>query len=379
MGLTAAFLTGDLFHLYVSFEILLLSSFVLVVLSQASINWAAVQNYVLINLFGSSLFLIATGLLYRSTGTLNIAELAQLLNSGDGPSESLSLTVYFFIFAFALKAGLFPLYAWLPLTYSIPYGSVSALFGGLLTKVGVYTLLRLYSLHLNSLETFWTLLFWVSLASMVFGVISAASQTEVRKILSFHIVSQVGYITLALSLNSTWGLIACVFYLMHHIVVKSNLFLLASWMEQTTGAVSLKDMGGLARYSTVMSVLFLVPALSLAGIPILSGFWAKLFVVQSLLDQGLWRAFAVSLVVGLLTLFSMFKIWNEGFWKVSLKSFEPKASPKIQSVLLAGFASFTIAVGLFAQPSLNLAQKVALQLQDVNGYISIVLNTKGSR
>jgi multicomponent Na+:H+ antiporter subunit D len=185
-----------------------------------------------------------------------------------------------------------------------------------LTKVGVYALIRTFGTAFASEQEFIPpILWWVSLLTMVVGVFGAASQFHTRRILSFHIISQIGYMTLGLALGTVGAISAAIFYILHHIVVKSNLFFVASAIDRIGGGEDLKRTGGLYRSAPWLAVLFLIPALSLGGIPPFSGFWAKLALLKALFDVQDWYAGAIALAVGILTLFSMMKIWAEAFWK----------------------------------------------------------------
>ncbi|HKL68666.1 Na+/H+ antiporter subunit D [Salibaculum sp.] len=378
-GVTGAFLTGDLFNLYVWFEVMLISSFGLLVLGGSRAQIDGGVKYVTLNLVSTILFLAGIGLLYGMTGTLNMADLAlrvpQVENQG-----MVTVIAMLFMIAFGVKAAVFPLFFWLPAAYHTPAFSVSAVFAGLLTKVGVYALIRMFTLVFTG-DTGFTheILLWVAGFTMVTGVLGAAAQNEIRKILSFHIVSQIGYMILGLALYTPLGIVGAVFYLVHHIIVKANLFLIGGVVHRATGSTDLARIGGLYKAAPLLGVLFLIPAFSLAGFPPLSGFWAKYVIVAAALEDQGWVIAGVALAVGLLTIYSMTKIWAEAFWKKHPAGYEPElnrvsAAPRRWMLApIAGLATLTMIIGLFPEPFVVFAETSAQQLLEPAGYITAVL------
>jgi multicomponent Na+:H+ antiporter subunit D len=383
MGVCGAFLTGDLFNLYVSFEVMLMASFVLLALGGERAQLEGSVKYVTLNLLSSAVFLAAVGVLYGIAGTLNMADLARATSLGLAPDMVPVLAVLFLV-AFGIKAALFPFFFWLPASYHTPPVAVSAVFAGLLTKVGVYALIRAFTLIFIG-DTAFThgLILWAAAFTMVTGVLGAAAQMEFRRVLSFHIVSQIGYMVMGLGLFTPLGLAGSVFYLMHHIIVKTNLFLVGGIVRHLGGSYALKDLGGLYRSHPGLAVVFLVPAFSLAGIPPLSGFWGKMVLVKAGLEQEAWGITAVALAVSLLTLYSMTKLWNEAFWKPRPVRAEGEATPtSVPAALLLpvlALAAVTVAVGLGAGPVFELAARTADQLADPSQYIAAVLGPGGLR
>jgi multicomponent Na+:H+ antiporter subunit D len=385
MGVCGAFLTGDLFNLYVSFEIMLMASFVLLALGGERAQLEGGVKYVTLNLLSSAIFLAAVGVLYGIAGTLYMADFARDAALGLAPDMVPVLAVLFLV-AFGIKAALFPFFFWLPASYHTPPIAVSAVFAGLLTKVGVYALVRAFTLIFVG-DTAFThgLILLAAALTMVTGVLGAAAQMEFRRVLSFHIVSQIGYMVMGLGLLTPLGLAGSVFYLMHHIVVKTNLFLVGGIVQRLGGSYELKDLGGLYRGYPFLALVFLVPALSLAGVPPLSGFWAKLVLVKAGLEVGAWGITAVALGVSLLTLYSMTKLWNEAFWKPAPTDGPGPGAESRASVPLTllgpvlGLAAVTVAVGLGAGPVFDLASRAAAQLSDPSQYIAAVLGPGGLR
>jgi len=378
-GVCGAFITGDVFNLYVWFEVMLIGSFALIVLGAGARRLSGTVVYLFLNLLATLLFLLAAGLLYGATGTLNMAGLAQQAAAGGLPPAA-SVAVVLMLLAFSIKAALFPVFGWLPAAYHVAWTPVSALFAGLLTKVGVYALIRLVTLVWPQAGPAHQVLLWIACATMLVGVLGAAAQTEVRRILSFHIVSQVGYMVLGLALATPLALAGAVFYVIHHIVVKANLFFVGGVAARLTGSERLAAMGGLYARAPWLAVLFAIPALSLAGIPPLSGFWAKFVLVRASLEAGMWLAATVALLTGLLTLLSMSKIWNEAFLKAHPAGeggLRVPPGPRRAYVVMAGLGAITVLFGLAAGPLFDYATAAAEQLVDPAGYIRAVLGEGG--
>ncbi len=379
MGVCGAFLTGDLFNLYVWFEVMLMASFVLMALGSDRGQMEGAIKYVTLNLLSSALFLAALGLLYSLAGTLNMADLAGRLAQSPEPHPLLASLAVLFLVAFGIKAAVFPLFFWLPASYHTPPAAVSALFAGLLTKVGVYALIRVFTLiFVHDTGFTHTLILVVAGLTMVTGVLGAVAQGEARRVLSFHIISQIGYMIMGLGLFTPLALAASVFYIAHHIIVKTNLFLISGVVEHLAGTPELKRLGGLYRARPALAVLFLVPAMSLAGLPPLSGFFAKLGLIQASLTQREYAIAGVALTVSLLTLFSMLKLWNEIFWKPAPAAAAPApagAALNLRAWLgpVALLAMITVAIGLGAGPAFDLALRAGDQLMRPAGYVEAVM------
>ena len=373
-GVSGAFLTGDLFNLYVWFEVMLISSFGLLVLGGSRAEIEGGIKYVTLNILATLAFLIGVGLLYGLTGTLNMADLHVKVPQVENQALVTVVAVLFMI-AFGMKAAVFPLFFWLPASYHTPAVTVSAIFSALLTKVGVYALIRAFTLIFTGDTGFThTLLLVVAGLTMATGVLGAACQSEIRRILSFHIVSQIGYMVMGLALLTPLALLGAVFYLIHHIVVKANLFLAGGLVKRLRGSTELRSVGDLWRTHPGVGLLFLVPALSLAGFPPLSGFWAKLTLVRAGIEVESWAIVAVALVVGLFTVFSMTKIWNEAFWKPQPDGARPEPGGTALMVApIAALAAVTLAIGFVPEPFVAFAARSAEQLLDPAPYVRTVL------
>ncbi|WP_143831991.1 Na+/H+ antiporter subunit D [Nocardiopsis sp. CNR-923] len=314
-GVSNAFLAGDLFNLYVGFEILLTASYVLLTLGGTQPRMRAGAIYVVVSLLSSVLFLIAIGLVFAATGTVNMALLAERL--WNIPAELRLVLEVILVIAFGIKAAVFPLSAWLPDSYPTAPVPVTAVFAGLLTKVGVYAIIRSETLMFpgTRIDTF---LLWVALATMIMGALGAVAQNDIKRLLSFTLVSHIGFMLFGVALGSELGLSGAVFYVAHHITVQTTLFLITGLIERRGGSTSLDDLGGLGRIAPVLAVLFFIPAMNLGGIPPLSGFLGKLGLLQAGVEAGTPMAYALvvaSVVTSLLTLYVMARVWNYAFWR----------------------------------------------------------------
>lgn len=381
-GVSGSFLTGDIFNLFVWFEVMLLSSFGLLTLGGERAQMEGAIKYVTLNLFSSAIFLSAVGLLYGMVGTLNMADIAQKVALIDDPGMITVVSMMFMV-SFGIKASAFPLFFWLPASYHTPQVAVSALFAGLLTKVGVYALFRVFSLiFVHDVGYTHNILMWAAGLTMLTGVLGAAAQFEFRRILSFHIISQIGYMLLGLALFTPLAVLGGIFYIMHHIIVKTSLFLISGITYRLLGSYELEDLGGVYRHRPFLAILFLIPALSLAGMPPLSGFFAKFVIIRAAIEADAYVVTAVALLVGLLTLYSMIKIWAEVFWKdvpehvPDRRRLEGEITHKhnwAYYLPVTGLAACTVYIGLNGQPVYELAELAADQLMNPRRYIEAVL------
>lgn len=363
-GVGGSFATADLFNLYVWFEVMLICSVGLFAIGGRLDQLDGTFKYFVLNMFGTLLLLLAVGMVYATTGHLNYTALEQAATQLS--PWVLTLVLSGLVLAFLIKAGAFPLFAWLPASYHTLPAPVLALFAGLLTKVGVYAVLRsMGDVFSSAPAVLYDVLGWVAAATMLFGVLGAAYHWDMRRILAFHIVSQIGYILLGIALASEAGNAATLFYTLHHIVVKANLFLIAAMVWRLTGSYDLRRIGGLYQARPLLAILFLIPALSLVGIPPLSGFWSKLLVLQEAIQQGRVVWTVIALLVSVLTLYSMMKIWMEAFWKS-----HPDASWTCASQTrlgaawgaTVGLAAVTVAISLNPQPLIDYSLAAAQAL-----------------
>lgn len=375
-GVQGAFLTGDVFNLYVWLEVMLLSSFVLLTLGGERAQLLGGFKYFALNFLSSLFYLMAAGMLYGLTGSLNLADLHLRLAQVE-PART-TLVAGFFLLALSIKAALFPFFFWLPASYHTPPLPVAAFFAALPTKVAVYALFRLFTVLFHQEPELWhRFLLWIAGFTMLTGVLGALAQMEVRRLLSFHIISQIGYMIMGLGLFTPLGIAGGIFYVVHHIFVKAALFLVAGLAHRLLGSYHLGDLGGLYRHRPFFALLFIIPALSLAGFPPFSGFFAKLFLVVGGMESGEYAIVGVALLVGLFTLMSMMKIWREAFWKpLPEEGQEVLLKATVPRTMIAGTAllSFvTVFIGLGAGYGFALAEQAARELLDPSDYIAAVL------
>ncbi len=287
-----------------------------------------------------------------------------------------------FLVAFGIKAAIFPLFFWLPASYHTPPIAITALFGGLLPKVGIYSLWRvLVMVFPNELAVLQPLLLVLAMLTMVTGVLGAVAQMDLRRLLSFHIVSQIGYLLMGTALLTEAGLAGAVFFMIHVILAKTALFFISGIAYEAQGSYDLKKLGGMRVMHPMVALLFLVAAFSLAGLPPFSGFWAKFLLIRAGLEAGQYLVVAVALVVSLLTLYSMVKIWNEAFWTppapgrtAAMLSREDRRSLMFPAALLV---MLIVGVGLLAEPVYRLSAQAAETVLQPAAYIETVLVDHG--
>ena len=375
-GVAASFITGDMFNLFVAFEMMLAASYVLLTLGGRPDQIRSGMTYVVISLVFSALFIASLALLYSATGTVNMADLAGRL-----PELSTEVRTGFsllLLLTFGIKAGLVPLMFWLPDSYPTAPGPVTAIFAGLLTKVGVYVIIRTQTLLFPADAQQGTTLLIIGAATMVIGVLGALAQDELKRLLSFHIIGQIGYMIFGLGLFTAAGVTAVVFYIAQTILVKTNLFLVSGLIERHAGSSRLSRVGGIARSAPLIAVCFAVPALSLAGLPPSSGFAGKFALIDAGVGAEQWLMVGIALLVSLLTLLSMTKVWAGVFWG------EPESAPPVEtstadvrSLLMIGATLVTVMLSIayvvFAGPIYEFAERAGSDLLDPSVYIDAVL------
>ncbi|MEX1162713.1 MAG: proton-conducting transporter membrane subunit [Nitriliruptor sp.] len=395
-GVLGSFVTGDLFNLFVTFEVMLIASYVLVALRGGPREVRASTVYVTVNLLASAMLLIGIALLYGAAGTVELASLHRVVV--EVPNAAIGATLV--ATAVAVKASLVPLHSWLPRVYPVAGPATTALFSALLTKAGVYVLLRLDSTVFADVDAFRQVLLVVAVVTMVIGVLGAVGRSDVRGILSFHMVSQVGYLVLPIGIGTVAAYTAGLVYLLQYLAVKGSLFLTAAAIETITGTGQLARLGGMLRTRPALAIGFLLPALSLAGIPPTSGFVGKFLLVDAAFESHLLLAGGVAVAVSFATLLSMLKIWNGVFWGertsevtdepgLAAYSFpvpaggagggDPPAPPVVRNgrtlalaapALLVGV--LVLALGVLAGPLVDLVQPAAQTLADPQPYLDAV-------
>ena len=384
MGANGAFITGDLFNLYVFYEVLLMSSFVLLALGGTPSQTNGAIRYVVLNLMGSIMLLLAAGITYGTIGTLNMAQISERM--GAAPYALQVLIAGLLFVAFAGKAAVFPLFFWLPSSYHTPHPVVTALFSGVLTKVGMYSLFRTFPLFFPDLLVAWQPFIMTAAALTMFvGVLGAFAQPTIRRLLSFHIISQIGYMLMGLGLALTpspygigFGLAMAILFLVHNQLVKTALLTGGGQVELEMGTGKLSELGGVVSSRPVLATIFFVAAFSLAGFPPTSGFVGKLGLLQVTFATGQYAVAAVSVVVSLLTTMSMIRLWQYVFWGKPNPQIKPRPafrSASTRALMLAPalvLVALSLAIGIFAEPAISVVQTAASQAIDRAGYIEAV-------
>ncbi|MDP8969993.1 MAG: Na+/H+ antiporter subunit D, partial [Actinomycetota bacterium] len=373
-GVSASFLAGDLFNLFVAFEVMLTASYVLLTLEGGPEQVRGGMTYVVTSLLASTLFITAVALVYAATGTLNMADLAGRLGLID-PALRAALGLLLLV-VFGVKAAIFPLFFWLPDAYPTAVSPITAVFAGLLTKVGVYAIIRTQTLLFAPAQAGPSaLLLAIAGATMVIGILGAIVQEDLKRIFSFNLVSHIGFMVMGLGFLTVAGLAAAIYYIVHHVIVKTSLFLVGGIIEQTTGTGALHRLRGSLRRSPATAALFAIPALSLAGLPPFSGFVGKLALVQAGLAADRAGIVGVSLAVSLLTLLSMSKIWTGVFWgdpgEIDPDDEAQRSAPRPMVGATAVLVAASIVVGLGAGPLYDLCIEAAEQLTP-RGYVEAV-------
>jgi multicomponent Na+:H+ antiporter subunit D len=380
-GVSGAFATGDLFNLYVWFEVLLISSFGLLVIQGGRLQLDGAVRYVGLNLLATVAFLTGVGLLYGATGALNMADLRRAVAPLDGDPK-LTVTAALLLFAFGAKAAMFPVFFWLPASYHAPSFTVSAVFAALLTKVGVYSMIRVFTL-IYGLDTpgLSTALLWGGAATMLVGALGALAQTVLRRVLAFQVVASIGVMTAALGVGTEAALAAAVFYAAQDMLAKMALFA-GGWLgARAAGSEDLPEGGGVWVAAPLVATLFLLPALSLAGAPPFSGFWAKALVVDAALVAGHGWIAALTLATGLLGFYAVGRVWAELYWKdppAGTPALARASGPPPAAALLAcgALAAAITLIGVFPAPFVGLARLAAEGLLDPSAYVAAVLEPR---
>jgi multicomponent Na+:H+ antiporter subunit D len=394
LGVNWAFIAGDLFNLFVAFEIMLMASYVLMSAGTTRLQMRQAYKYVLLNLINSTVFVMTCGLLYGHLGTLNIAEITHLSLTGQVPPRAIP-AITLLLIVFGVKTAAFPLWYWLPDTYPTLPPALGGLYAGLLTKAGVYTLIRTFIMMFGAEQTVRGIVLPILLVSaggtMFLGVLGAVSAQNIRRILAIHVISQVGYMVLGIGLATQVAIAATVLYMIQHMIVKSTLFLCCGMVERYTGTDDLSRLGGLAKRDALLAALFFVAALSLAGLPPLSGFFGKLLLLIESLNfrwpaAGYALAF-LALATSLLTLMSMLKIWSFGFWSAAPVDAQaaptpaPSASPRNRAAgvaVITCMVALALSVGLGANFYLKVARVAARDVIDPRPYVVAVLGERAT-
>ena len=391
-GVFNAFIAGDLFNLYVGFEILLVASYVLITLGGTEQRIRAGVTYIIVSLVSSVLFLAAIAMIYGALGTVNIADIAQKMDTI--PSDVQAVIHVMLITAFGIKAAVFPLSFWLPDSYPTAPAPVTAVFAGLLTKVGVYAIIRTETvLFVESNVNVYLLV--IALCTMLVGILGAVAQADIKRLLSFTLVSHIGYMIFGIALGTVEGLAATIYYVVHHITVQTTLFLAAGLIERRGGTASVLRLGGLLKASPVIAVLFFLPALNLGGIPPFSGFIGKVALFDAgarVGDPLVMVLIGAGALTSLLTLYALMRAWNLAFWRTKdeiadhsspLTSrleeapgrtdvVQRRANPRTMVGATTGMVVVSLALTVFAGPLYGVAERAAGNVYGADAYVQLV-------
>ncbi|MCA0380235.1 MAG: Na+/H+ antiporter subunit D [Actinobacteria bacterium] len=410
-GVCNAFIAGDLFNLYVGFEILLVASYVLITLGGTGPRIRAGVTYVVVSLVSSILFLVSIGLVYAATGTVNIAQLT--LRIAELPGNVQLLLNLALLIAFGIKAAIFPLAFWLPDSYPTAPAPVTAVFAGLLTKVGVYAIIRAQT-QLFPHSSVDQLLLVIAALTLIVGILGAVSQLDIKRLLSFTLISHIGYLIFGIGMATSAGYAATIFYVAHHIIVQTTLFLAVGLIERQGGTTSLTSLGGMLRAAPVVAVLFFIPMLNLGGIPPFSGFIGKLGLFTAAAELGTPGAYwlmGVGALVSLLTLYALARAWSLAFWRTRAAALgganapvpntpeglmlqgrevalierlhdapdamplqKQRETPRLMVAATAGMVAVSLLLTVFAGPLYSYSTRAGEQLADSGLFVSEVLD-----
>jgi multicomponent Na+:H+ antiporter subunit D len=374
-GVGGAFLTGDVFNLYVWFEVFVISSFGLLVVGSDERRIDGAVKYAILNLVATTLFLIATGYLYGVFGTLNMADLHRKVANAGAAAPVMTLATLYLV-AFGMKAAAFPVNFWLPASYHTPKIVTSALFGGLLTKIGIYGLLRVLVMIMPAERMVLSgLIGWVAILTMLVGVVCALAQADIRRMLGFALISGIGVMLAGLALGDAAGLSGAILYAVHSMLVMTALYLLSGMIRDVGGSFSLDDLGGLYDRAPLLAGAALLLAFAIAGLPPGSGLWPKIALVKASLDAGEGGLAAAILVSGLLTTVAFGRVFLLAFWRT-----EPQASaalargraPRIAYAALLVLLLGSLAIGLYPEPFMAAAGNAAAGLIEPQRYFDAV-------
>lgn len=381
MGLNGAFLTGDIFNLYVWFEVIIISSFVLMTIGGRKTQIEGAIKYVAMNLLASVIFLTAIAILYGLTGTLNMADLSIQIAKVQN-RELVNVTALLFFVGFGIKSAVFPLYFWLPSSYHTPPSAIAAAFGGLLTKVGIYAMLRVFTLIFVPDEFTKNLFLVVAVATLLTGAFGAVIKHDIRKMFSYLIVCHIGYMIAGLGMFTEMAFVGVIFYMIHDIIVKTNLFLMTGIIYKIKGTVNMDKLGGLYEDYPKISILMGVILFSLVGIPPLSGFWPKIYLFQEGFLSNSYVVIGALIFASFVTLYVIARMWSEVFWKESpdgkLQTDGLKSMKPYQRWLLVmpvvGLAGVSLFIGFGAESVILVAKHIASEMIDTTPYINAVMH-----
>lgn len=384
MGLNGAFLTGDIFNLYVWFEVVIITSFIFITLGGKKVQIEAAVKYFTLNFLASMVFLTAIAVLYGLAGSLNMADLSGKIQTIQNHGL-VQVTAIIFLVGFGIKSAIFPLYFWLPDSYHTPQAAISSIFAGLLTKVGVYALLRVFSLIFIPDAFMKNLVVVLAGLTLVSGGLGAVVQVNMRKMFSYLIVCHIGYMIGGLGMFTVAALSGAIFYLIHDIIIKTNLFLVAGLIYKMNGELDMRRMGGIYDKYPALSLLMAVPLFSLVGVPPLSGFWPKIDLFKASFTTSNYFLLGCLIFGSVITLFVISRLWSEVFWKkmkspvrkpyIRYYDEMPKAQKTLLIIPILFLSIISLYIGLGAENIFRLSNHIATELIDNSAYKNAVLET----
>lgn len=383
LGLTGAFLTGDIFNLYVWFEIIIISSFVLITIGGEKAQIEGAVKYFTLNIIASIIFLTAIAVLYGLTGSLNMADLAILVPKVENQGL-IEVAAVLFLIAFGVKSAVFPLYFWLPASYHTPPSAVSAIFGGLLTKVGVYALIRIFTLVFFEDAFLQDVVLIIAVLTLFSGALGALIQNNIRKVFSYLIICHIGFMMAGLGMFTKVAIAGAVFYLINDIIIKTNIFMVTGLIYRIKGTHSIKRLGGLYDHYPKLSFLMLISLVSMIGIPPFSGFWPKISLLLASFELKQYIVMGAIIFGSLLTLIVLARFWSEVFWKKDQNLRKRESFPyfkdlktvrKTQLVAPVIFLTLvTLYIGFGAESIGQLTQQISDNLMNPEHYIEAVMS-----
>ena len=381
-GVSGAFLTGDIFNLYVWFEVLLIASFGLLILGSERGQIDGATKYAFLNLVATTLFLIAVGYLYGIFGTLNMADIAQKAPEMRDKAPLVTL-VSLFVLAFGMKAAAFPANFWLPASYHTPRVVVSALFAGLLTKVGVYALMRItFLLFPAERDTLALVIAVIAALTMIIGALGALAQTDFRRLLGYLVISGIGIMFAGIALASHGGVTGTIFYAVHSMVVMTALYLASGLAARAAGGFSIATSSGIYSSHAFLAGLTLMLFFAVSGLPPFSGFWPKVILVKASLDVGAWWLATAILLSGFLTMIAVGRVWILSYWRPAAAEAGPDVETAQMSLVvdylpLVMLTALVVIFGLFPEQILALSQLGSDQVLNPVDYVRSVFPLAG--
>ena len=375
-GVNGSFLTGDIFNLFVCFEVMLLASYALIGLGGKKVQLREALKYVLINVVASWMFLVALAFLYGTVRTLNMAHIAQRVAEA-GQDPLLTTVSLVFLIVFALKAGLL-LFFWLPGSYSVSPAAIQALFAALLTKVGIYALFRTFTLMFpHNPEVTHTIIGIMAGATLILGSMGALAGRDVRSIAAYNVIIGVGFILIGLVAGTETAYEGAIYYLIHDMFAKALLFLLIGMMVMLTGEIVVKKMSGIIRNYPLFGWMFFIVMCALTGIPPLSGFIGKVLIGQGAIEAGTYVLLALGFLSSIIVLYSLLRIFLASFFgETALPEEDEKPIPYNVSISFLLFALLIVALGVGAESIAVYVKDAAKTLANPSIYIDAIMTGK---